>query len=450
MGVAVISFVMTASAAGDAPSATHLSDPELYRHSGWVIAPIPVVPTLDLHVSCLSTLNCVAVDDTDNAVGSPNQATFFSSTDGGVAWSATGNFDDGIQSLSCFGGQFCMAAPFASDPQLVISSDGGHNWNAIAEPPFGSSALTPESVACAQRFCIVIGSDVNGHIPADVTDAALTTNLGKSWTLISLPPRMSSVQAMSCAASGQCFLVYDTSSHQFSDISTTADRGTTWRQVKKAPGFTSLGGFSCPSARSCIYLADQVLEMTSNGGRSWTSSPGPFSRRHDNNISAFSLACTTVTQCLIGGTSGSGSSSEQVVWVQGGQWSEPKVKTNLIGEDRSDAKQIGRDIEALSNSNSVASLDKAVIDLLSDFESDCAAANALSLHARGKEQVDIGAVGRAWSSLDDALFAESQSANAGRSTSVVGKMLDSDFHALFVAETLAGDSSATQVTDSPV
>jgi hypothetical protein len=301
-GVVGILALGSTSAGGAVTGYTHLSDPTFYGHSGWVIAPVPAVPTLDLHVACTSRVNCIASDDTDGAAGSKNEATFLASTDGGVSWSAVGNFNDGIQSLSCIRGRVCMAAPFAGDPHLIVSSDGGHDWSAIAEPPFGSADLTPESVACTPVFCVVIGSEVNGHIPPHTAAALFTTDLGHSWIRMTLPSLISSVQAMSCAPSGQCYLVYDTSSDQFSEIATTTNRGRTWQSVKKAPGFTSLGGFSCPSAESCVYLANQVLEVTTNGGHTWISHLGPFANRHVDAISAFSLSCIAVTQCLIGGS----------------------------------------------------------------------------------------------------------------------------------------------------
>jgi hypothetical protein len=86
-----------------------------------------------------------------------------------------------------------------------------------------------------------------------------------------------------------------------------------------------------------------------------------------------------------------------------------------------------------------------VTDLLSDFESDCAALDTLALHATGKEQIYVAAVGDAWASLDDSLFAMSQDIDAGRPISGDIAKLKSGFRSLFTAESLAGDTTAIRI-----
>jgi hypothetical protein len=290
---------------------------------------------------------------------------------------------------------------------------------------------------------MVIGSQETGYIPPNLNAADITTDFGRSWHQISLPHAATSAQALSCAPSGKCYLVFGTSARQFNNVATTSDEGRQWRSVHKPPGFTSLSGFSCPSTNSCVYLANQVFEVTTDGGKSWRSKPGPFSAHHDDTVSAFSLSCTSTSQCLVGGITGRGAGEQQITWTQSEQWSDSAMRRSLDHADMEASDRVISDLLNLpTQSSDLPASAKFESDLLSDFETNCAATEALALHARGQEQRSIAVIGQQWADLDETLSELSPSTTDSSANSIIAS-LESEIHALFLAERIAGDSSPT-------
>jgi hypothetical protein len=434
LGVAILG----GDAEADPASGQHLNGAALYGQSGWEISPLPADSSNDLHVACFTASSCLASDD--NGSG----AIVLKTVNGGVTWNSLSDFTDGISSLSCYSMRLCMATHFPGNPHLEVTSDAGALWSEIGEPPFGLSTLTPESVACSFRFCIVVGSEESGHIPSNVAAAALTTDLGNTWQPIALPPKMSNVQAMSCAPTGKCFLVYDTSTHQFSDIAFTKNQGKTWVPVKKAPGFTSSGSFSCPSSQSCIYLGTKVLEVTTNGGNNWKAVYGPFSHVGSTTGDySFSLSCQAVAQCMIGGIAGA--TSQQVVWTEGSKWSGARLATSLRSMDRASADVLAGDEVTLGQASGTTAIMAAFNTLLSGIQSNAASAEVLALHATGRKQVAIAAIGKAWVELSDTFTGSGGVVGKIPSLSQDKLSLTKDVNAISTAERRAGDFNVSGI-----
>ena len=403
----------------------HLYGASRYGDSNWEVVPIPLPASLDLVVSCLSTTTCLAVGDGPN-----NGSQFIKSTDGGVTWSSDSYYTYGVGDLSCIPSGFCMAVPYGGDPHLIISTDAGSGWVPINPPPFHPSNLHPISATCNAQFCIVTGGDGNGNIPAHSSAAFVTSDQGKTWSAMSLPAPMKDLQAMSCNPTGQCYLVYDTYTNQFSDIAISKDRGHSWTPVQKANGFTSLNGFSCPSRRSCVYLATQILEVSAGNPLSWSKEYGPFAKKQNHSLSTFALSCVSPNHCLVGG----GIGNQSVVWIEGSAWSSHR----MLGALRSAVPKLDLAFEAgleqlrqavgTAQSSALASLEETM-------EENAATIARVSLHARGKERALADAIGAGWIGLVASL---NQIAQSGDPNGTAASTLRSDLQRLLVAQQKAG------------
>jgi hypothetical protein len=429
MTLFLLAQLVTSNSSSAAPAPRPLEGPAVFGHSGWEIVPIPLPADNDLALACLTSSNCVAAGD-----GGNGGTAFIKTTDGGITWTAAGAYAYGIGGLSCLATGFCLAVPYGGDPHLIVSTDAGTIWTPIAQPPFIPASLTAIGAACTQAFCIVTGGDSNGNIPAHSSAAFVTFDRGKTWSAITLPAPMKDLQALSCNPAGKCYLVYDTYTNQFSDMATTSNHGHTWTPIVHARGFTSQGGFACPSQRSCVYLATQLLEISSGRGPQWTNDFGPFEKKQNGSISAFALSCTATNRCMIGG----GVGNQAVVWIEGPAWSSARVTASLqrvAGQvDESYESASARLASAPSGSDFAADFNavERVID------GNISALGALALHARGHQGELIGAVEGDWSALLGDLGRTASDLNDGRDTTLDKAQLTADVKAIAKAEHLAG------------
>ena len=411
-----------ASAAAKAPSlfTSPLIGPARYGSSSWEVAPIALPPlTGSLELSCWSQSTCLASGALSDAAGNDNPSVLLGTTDGGVTWTYTDSFAHGLGSISCFAAKDCMAVGNGTTNQILLSTDSGTSWAPTTTPTFLPATLDAAFLSCTASFCLVIGSEANGHIPTNVTDAFTSTDQGKTWTPLSLPPHMSSTQALSCVSTQTCYLVYDTDTKQYSDIVTTSDRGQSWHVVKKAPGFTSPNGLSCPAVRTCDYLANQVVEVTTDGAHTWQADYGPFTPTHSDAVSAFSLACTSLSQCLIGGTGGKGA-GQSLLWLEGTAWTAKRIKATLVTLDADSTKTMLADGNALTTDTGTAAAND-FNSLVNDVTAGGGAVDVLSLHARGTEQTRLLTIGHAWNVLLASLSKHlvSEELNAGKALDTV-------------------------------
>jgi hypothetical protein len=428
----VVAGGLCSSGSASAATPQPLNGPTLFGTSTWEAVPLPVQASNDLLIACITGSECVASDDSES-----NGATFLRTTDRGVTWSDDGSYGFGIGDLSCVDTGFCMAVPNNDDRHLLVSNQPSATWAPISQPPFTPVTLTATTVACTRAFCIVIGGDSKGNVPAHGVAAFLTTNHGTTWTPIKLPPPTKDIQALSCMPNGKCFLVYDTYTDQFSDMAESINRGRSWSSINHAQGFTSKGGFSCPSNGSCVYLATQLLEVSSGSHPNWNTQYGPFTPHKQNgSISAFALTCTAVTQCMIGGGI-AGASPDQVVWIEAPRWSSKQIANQL----RSTVFHT-----TLSFSNAIAQLDQSSTsssaadfnNLISAVQSNMASIAQISLHARGGRQVNVAAIGRAWGAILGTLTQLPVDLAAGENPAADQNKLGSEVRGLVASQRRAG------------
>ena len=363
------------------------------------------------------------------------------STDGGLSWSADGSYSYGIGDVSCASSGFCMAVPYGGDRHLVVSTSLGSPWTPISDPRFIPSDLKAVSATCIPSFCIVTGGDTNGNIPPHGTAAFLTTDHGTTWKAIHLPPPMKDIQTMSCMPNGKCYLVYDTYTNQFSDMAISTNSGQSWLPIKHAAGFTSPGGFSCPSTKSCVYLADKRLEVSSGHAPVWTDNYGPFSLKRSKAAYAWTLACSSVTQCMIGGTL-DGSSPEQVVWIEAPAWTAKQVISGLkIAAVKTASDFTTAFNETAQAVNNQPASEASFDNLLSVVQGNMATISGVAIHARGPELLKVRALDLAWGALHDTLDPLAHSKGANLSPASELSLLSAKIKAIAAAEKRADVST---------
>jgi hypothetical protein len=421
---------LSVSSSATAASPIHpFNGPTVFGPSGWEIVPIALPADNDLALACVTSSVCVAAGDNAN-----NGSDFIKTTDGGITWTHVASYSYGVGSLSCVSTGFCMAAPYGGDRHLVVSTDGGETWATIAQPPFVPSTLRASGEACSRSFCIVIGGDSNGNIPVHGVEGFVTSDRGTTWTPTELPAPMKDLQALSCSPTGKCYMVYDTYTNKFSDMAFSVNRGRSWIPITRARGFTSLGGFSCPSSRSCVYLATQVLEVSSGSSPTWTDFLGPFSRKQNGSVSAFALSCTAVSRCMIGGSLG----RQAVVWIEAPAWGDRRVSaalqkltTRLDGSYGAAFAELGRPASAVAFAVNLNLLETGA-------QANLASIEALALHARGHQQTLVDSIGSGWRTLLGGLDQTGTDLNLHEATAQDAQQLVSDLKSITQAERHAG------------
>jgi hypothetical protein len=173
-----------------------------------------------LSVQCVAGGNCIA-SGYDTGGSDPTGAVFFSS-DGGVSWTSaalptTGPASIGpVSSLSCGDPSDCLASTFpANEPltsDVLVSTDGGHNW--LLAPAKGLESSMLSSTSCAtSSYCWASGSAIPSSSRYPIAVGSLqplltvTDDQGASWTTAQLPTSLgvNVVDAISCPSTSTCF-----------------------------------------------------------------------------------------------------------------------------------------------------------------------------------------------------------------------------------------------------
>jgi photosystem II stability/assembly factor-like uncharacterized protein len=180
----------------------------------------------------------------------------------------------------------------------VAASDSSLHWQLVSDVsgpwrPLATISPRPDfQIHCASATtCYALGSDLDGSNRGQLL---VTTDSGESWQPVNLPAHLGWNGAMSCVGASTCAIL-----------------------GMKASGAT-------------------VFVETSDGGRSWSSHPGPSqldsSSGHATSVPAIAgLACTSVTHCTaVAAASGSvGSSSAFTTSDSGAAWSESTVPVTV-------------------------------------------------------------------------------------------------------------------------
>jgi hypothetical protein len=221
-------------------------------------------------VTCATTLHCVA----DVALQNNNNALIYS-VNGGATWAAAtapdinGN-DNGIDGLQCDPDGACIAAITGGDEadptvSALASTDGGRSWTMSGT--YADSSENETSVSCPDgRDCLV-----SGGWGTNLAWIHVTAGGHISIRVPPVPASWGSTVTASCATASDCFVETEAAV-----IEVTHDGGRSWTSIPlnmPVPG--EIGSYlSCPVPAGCVVVgntpsasnADVVLSNLHDGG----------------------------------------------------------------------------------------------------------------------------------------------------------------------------------------
>jgi hypothetical protein len=221
-------------------------------------------------VSCATTLHCVA----DVALQNNNNALIYSEN-GGATWAAAtapdinGN-DNEIDGLQCDPDGACIAAITGGDEadptvSALASTNGGRSWTMSGT--YADSSQNETSVSCPDgRDCLV-----SGGWGTNLAWIHVTAGGHISIRVPPVPASWGSTVTASCATASDCFVETEAAV-----IEVTHDGGRSWTSIPlnmPVPG--EIGSYvSCPVPAGCVVVgntpsasnADVVLSNLHDGG----------------------------------------------------------------------------------------------------------------------------------------------------------------------------------------
>ncbi len=249
-------------------------------------------------------LSCPTVSTCFAAIGNPGTETggILATHDGGLTWTVEPTPSVGeLGSISCPNSHECIAVGYASppsQPDAVMTTDGGRSWRAFDVRSGGATA-----VSCADDLhCVVLSSEGG----TSIWYADYTKNGGETWSSSTLPSfpgsvgiGQSSYHSISCPSSSDCVAAGDTGSHQ-SAVAFTTDGGRSWSPSLSSSYFRSIVYVTCPSLDRCYGVA--VGEPYGQG--TLITATGPAGGWHELKGTPFvagstpMLSCPTDGQCV--------------------------------------------------------------------------------------------------------------------------------------------------------
>ncbi|HEX4127450.1 MAG TPA: sialidase family protein [Acidimicrobiales bacterium] len=248
----------------------------------WRLDPLPV-PAREKNAT-IEQLSCPTVSDCVAFLsGSSSLPDFFMTTkDGGATWTSSGAPAglSGLWSLRCEPSGACIGlVPYGSvrDPSAegivaLRSDDFGASWETTSTPmPFGPGILHLE---CADALhCIMASSSDGGTSPFTIVR---TSDGGQTWITSAAPSAWPALPiSVSCADGEDCYLsasAYTRGGYDDAVLEVTHDGGASWTslQLPHVDGrpLALVYPLSCPVAAGCIGVGATIQEFDTPPQRS--------------------------------------------------------------------------------------------------------------------------------------------------------------------------------------
>lgn len=284
------------------------------------LASLPEGRHLGELLSCPSTRTCIGVDGPSlergqGALRSPELAW---TSDGGRSWRLDrlpvppGEQGSTVGQISCSTASDCVVFVSGSSSTagnfFMTTNDSGATWRS-ADAPAGLSGLW--TLQC-ERSGACIGLVPFGSVRdpgAEGMVAVRSSDDGASWETTSTPmPFGPGIVHMECGDALHCILATasDGGTEPF-DIARTSDGGRTWVTAAAPSGWPALPiSLSCADGEDCSLSASAytrggydsaALEVTRNGGQSWT----PLQLPHVDGqplALVYPLSCPVAAGCI--------------------------------------------------------------------------------------------------------------------------------------------------------
>jgi hypothetical protein len=263
-------------------------------HSWSVTTGLPKGVGRIMGVSCPTASFCMAVGESPGG----GAGAALASTSSGQRWRSVplprGQL--GLDLVTCTTRHTCLAEgskqavtgqPSSGERMNIIKTvDGGSTWTQSSPPKWNYKVLGFPNfmgMACPSRNrCLMAGDET----PGDGTpsgEIATSVNGGGSWTLATLPPGTTALNAISCPTTANCVVVgggIGPRGETLLDILTSSDGGNTWISRQVPTLVLGLDGVSCATAQACVAVGfgppgaggeKPVVAVTTNGGATWSA-----------------------------------------------------------------------------------------------------------------------------------------------------------------------------------
>jgi hypothetical protein len=281
----------------------------------WAISPSSGAtgdaPSLLAGVSCLSSVDCTAVGNTQ--IGS-TQHTLIEAWNG-TAWSVVPgptNSTGSLRDVSCASASRCVAVGTTSTEQTLAELWDGSVWSIVASPnlsPEGPNFLVGVSCPSLSR-CTAVGYAQSGTTIQTLVESWN----GTAWSIVSSPnsPGSSSsvLIGVSCPSVTVCTAVGDSDVGSNGDTLVEEWNGSSWSIVPSpnASSFNSFDGVSCPTPTECTAVGGgatgkTLIEQWNGSVWSVVASPnvGGTTQSYLNGVSCVNQSeCTAVGDTFTG------------------------------------------------------------------------------------------------------------------------------------------------------
>jgi photosystem II stability/assembly factor-like uncharacterized protein len=217
------------------------------------------------------------------AAGPGEQSRIYKTTDAGQSWRLQFINHDSAAFYDCFGFWDATHGIAVSDAahgkMIVIRTDDGEHWSAVAEDGIPAGVPGEGSPAAGGTCLIVHGRDHAWFGTLPEPRVYHSTDRGRHWSAVRTP--MVSGEAAGVAtlafrddlhgmALGGRLLEPDNRSDSVAAV--TSDGGKTWTLVSR-PTFSGAvyGSATLPNVRGYIAAGPKGLDWTANDGRPWNS-----------------------------------------------------------------------------------------------------------------------------------------------------------------------------------
>jgi hypothetical protein len=228
--------------------------------------------------------------------------------------------------LSCPTTQHCVAAVSAPryKQSLIFTTNGGKSWTAGKAPAIPASDEI-FGLRCDRRGGACIAALVGGTGEAPKLGALGSTDGGASWTITADQSEPVSLQVWASCGDGRNCLVASSGGYVTFMHLTAGGRVSIRTQTNKKLNWPKNdAAVSCPTGPVCYVeaagqtpgpgpaLDGATLELTRNGGRTWTSLGTPMAPALPNDVSDF-VSCPVPAGCIAVGYDPNGDQPTLVV-----------------------------------------------------------------------------------------------------------------------------------------
>jgi photosystem II stability/assembly factor-like uncharacterized protein len=243
-----------------------------------------LVPSVGLEsIACPSSRFCVATG-INPTTGSEVGGSIWVSQDSGEMWThgvLPKGVGPAIGDVFCSTAVDCLAAAeFASNSEILRSTNHGVNWSVVTTLPRGTNI---GAMTCSGRSLCFAGGARNLRS----AEILKSTNGGSTWTA-EVPPQkpFDFVRSITCMSRISCVAVgwWDPSSAGLTEsgdgsnegsVWTTDDAGRTWRYRATPSQKGALTSVSCVNLRFCVAVGQSTLPRalvlsSDDGGKRWT------------------------------------------------------------------------------------------------------------------------------------------------------------------------------------